>query len=189
MNFGELKTAITTQIGRSPSDLAYTLVQADIAKKLKILEMETTTTLTASASIALPSDFNGVIAATLDGIPLSPAALQTQNKQVASSRTTNTYSISGTNMLLTDPGTGDVELTYWAKPLLVADEDTNAILDNYPDLYVYGVLTHHAGLIRDLQAAQGWAQGYNFAITDAQSNDAIVRMSGGQPGIFVRTAP
>jgi len=189
MNFGELKAAITAQIGRSPSDLAYTLAQADIAKKLKLLEMETTTTLTAGMSIALPSDFNGVIAATLEGTPLSPAALQTQDKQVATNRTTNTYSISGTNMLLTDPGTGDLELTYWARPLLVDDEDTNGVLDTYPDLYVYGVLTHHAGLIRDLQAASGWAQGYTVAITDAQTNDAVVRMSGGQPGVYVRTAP
>ena len=86
-------------------------------------------------------------------------------------------------------GYDDLILTYWAKPLLVADEDTNTILDNYPDLYVYGVLTHHAGLIRDLQAAQGWAQGYDFAISDAMANDAVVRMSGGQPGAYVRTAP
>ena len=86
-------------------------------------------------------------------------------------------------------GSDDLILTYWAKPLLVADEDTNTILDNYPDLYVYGVLTHHAGLIRDLQAAQAWAQGYEAAIRDAMSNDAVVRMSGGQPGAYVRTAP
>ena len=73
--------------------------------------------------------------------------------------------------------------------LIAAGETFETILDNYPDLYVYGVLTHHAGLIRDIQAAQGWAQGYDVAIKDAQANDSTVRMSGGQPSPYVRTAP
>jgi hypothetical protein len=194
MNFGELKTAIAAQIGRDASNLAYTLAQADIAKKLKLLEMETTVTLTASESVDLPSDFGGVIDVYLDRSPriaLSPTTRQTQNMSFQASGIPCTYAISGTTLLLmpSPSAADDLVLTYWAKPLLVDDTDENAILDNYPDLYVYGVLTHHAGLIRDLQAAQGWAQGYNVAIEDARSHDSIVRMSGGQPTPYVRTAP
>jgi hypothetical protein len=36
------------------------------------------------------------------------------------------------------------------------DEETNAVVDRFPSLYVYAILAHHAALIRDEQAAAIW---------------------------------
>jgi len=38
----------------------------------------------------------------------------------------------------------------------LADGDSNRVLDSFPALYAYGILAHHAALIRDEQAAAIW---------------------------------
>lgn len=38
----------------------------------------------------------------------------------------------------------------------MADEETNAVIQKFPGLYAYGILAHHAALIRDEQAAAIW---------------------------------
>ena len=195
MNFGELKAALLAEIGRAPSSLAHTLVASDINKYLRVSEMVTTTTLTEAGSITLPSDFLGVLSVYLDTDPrraLSPTSKQALNATVQTGGTANRYAIEdGVMYLAPAPTTSEtVTLTYYARvAALSADSDTNDVLTNYPDVYVYGTLTHHAGLVRDMEAAAMWKTGYDAAISSANKNDIKAKYSGAPLQINTGTAP
>lgn len=184
MNFGELKAALLAQIGRSPADLTYQLVTADVNKYLRVSEMVTNTTLTEAGSITLPSDFLAVVDVYLDTDPrraLSPTSKQALNAMLTTGGTASTYAIEDGKMFLNPaPTTSEtINLRYYARVAdLSADSDENDILSNYPDVYVYGTLTHHAALVRDTEAAAIWKVGYDAAIRSANKNDLKAKYSG-----------
>lgn len=184
MNFGELKAALLAQIGRAPADIVYTLVAADVNKYLRVSEMVSSTTLTEAASITLPSDFLAVVDVYLDTDPrraLSPTSKQALNAMLATGGTARMYAIEAGKMFLNPtPTTSEtVNLRYYARvAALSADSDENSILTNYPDVYTYGALTHHAALVRDVEAASVWRQGYEAAISSANRVDVRSRYSG-----------
>lgn len=194
MNFGELKVALLEQIGRAPSDLAYSLVTADINKYLRVEEMISSTTLTEAASITLPADFLAVSSVYIDTDPrraLSPTSKQAMNSR-HSNGSPSVYAIDGGTMYLSpEPTTSEtVALDYYARvAALSADADTNDVLTNYPDVYVYGTLTHHAALIRDPEAAAIWRTGYDAAIASANKNARSAKYSGAPLRVSVGTAP
>lgn len=195
MNFGELKAAILAQIGRAPADVVYQLVTADINKELRIAEMVASTTLTESGSITLPTGFLGVVDVYLDTDPrraLSPTSKQALNAMHTTGGTATTYAIEdGVMYLHPEPTTSEtVSLRYYARVAdLSADTDENDILTNYPDIYVYGALTHHAALIQDTEKAALWKVGYDNALRSAQRNDIKTKNASGPLQINVGTAP
>lgn len=193
MNYGTLKSNILALIGRAPADVCYELTTADINQQMRLKVMESTTTLTAAASITLPTDFLGVVDAYLDTDPrrpLRPAMSGTLNRRYESSGTTCEYAIVDGAMLINPVGSDDIELRYYAKLAnFSADGDENDVLTTYPSIYVYGVLSHHAALIRDSEALAVWFAAYEKAKAQARADDNKQRM-GGIPGKpFVRTAP
>lgn len=188
MNFGTLKSRILAVIGRAPADVCYELVTADINQQLRLSCMETTTTLTEAATVSLPSDFLEVVAVYRDTDPryaLRPTSEQNINRSYVTSGIPREYAIvdnAGTKAMVLNPspsGSENIELRYYAKLSdLSADSDENDILTLYPSIYVYGVLTHHSMLIRDMQAAQGWALAYEKAKTQAKQDDVGTRFGG-----------
>lgn len=185
MNFGTLKSRILAIIGRAPADVVYELVTADINQQLRVRYMETETTLTESATIALPADFLDVLTIYRNTEPrraLGPLPPQTLQRAFNSSGTPAFYSIEDGQLRLTPSPNGSEEIVmrYYAKLSdLSADSDENDILTNYPSIYVYGALTHHALLIRDMENAQGWAMAYEKAIKQAKADDRKYRSGAG----------
>ena len=184
MDFATLKSRLLALIGRAPADVCYELVTADINRSLRLQCMAATDTLTEAASIALPADFLAVIdiyRATDPRVALQPTTPQAIHSQYVSSGTPRFYAIvDGTLLLSPSPdGSEDIELRYYAKLAdLSADGDTNDVLTNFPAIYIYGALTHHAQLIRDPDAAGQWRQSYSEAIRQARGSDANDRVSG-----------
>lgn len=195
MNFGELKANLLSLIGRAPSDLCYTLVTADINAALRIAAMESTATLVEAASVALPADFLAVVSVyrdTATRTPLRPTTAQSINNVHQTSGTPSQYAIVDGAMLLNpEPdGTENLVLRYYAKQAdLVADSDTTAVLTKHPAIYIYGALSHHAALIRNMEAAAIWQGQYVQAVKGARASDSADRYSGAPMEPSVRVAP
>jgi len=184
MDFATLKSRVLALIGRAPADVCYELVTADINQSLRILAMESTTTLTEAAEVSLPADFLAVIDIYRDTDPrtaLRPTVPQAINRSHVSSGTPTQYAIVNGKLLLNPApdGSETISLRYYAKLSdLSADTDTNAILTKYPGVYIYGVLTHHAKLIRNIEGAQIWEQQYTRELMKSGASDQSDRHSG-----------
>lgn len=195
MNFGALKTRVTSLLGRAPADVCYELVTADINQEMRLRVMEATATLTEAASVALPADFLEVVSIYRDTDPrtsLRPASPQAFQRMHQASGIPSVFSVVDGALLLspTPNGAEDLQLRYYARLSdLVAGSDTNDVLDRYPALYVYGVLAHHAALIRDEKALAIHFAAYEKAKQQARADDARTRYGGAPVVPIARTAP
>lgn len=195
MTYAELQAAILALIGRAPATICYQLATSDINAALRIREMEATTTLTGAASITLPSDFLSVVDVYLDTDPrraLRPTTAQAINRAYGTSGIPAEYALVDGAMLLNPApdGSYDVQLRYNAALAdLSAGTDTNAILAKFPGVYVYGVLSHHSALLRDVEAATVYRAEFMKAMKLAQASDVSDRHSGAPLQPKVRTAP
>lgn len=192
MNFITLKSRILALIGRAPNDLVYELVTADINNGLRLREMETETTLVEAAEITLPNDFLAVVGVYRDTDPriaLQPTDVQALNRSFWPSGTPTQYAIVDGKLLLNPApdGSENIILRYYAKLAdLSSDSDTNAILERFPGIYVYGALAHHSALIRDTTAAAVYEAQYQKLARAARATDAD-RYSGAPLVPTVRT--
>lgn len=111
-------------------------------------EMESLTTLTAAATVALPSDFWEVRSVYLDTDPRRPLEEVTQGvlRSRYAAQTTGTpevYAISGLSMILgPSPDSSDsLVLTYKSTiPALSDTNTTNWLLTAHPDIYLWATL-------------------------------------------------
>lgn len=183
MNFGDLKTRLAEILGRDPVAVVYEMVTADVNQELRLQVMESTTTLVEAASVSLPSNFLAVVSVYRDVDPrvaLQPTDMQTIRRVYATSGNPTRYAIADGTIFLDRPGAGEnIALRYCARQSdFSAASDTNDVLTYYPQVYVYGALTHHALLIRDNEALQAYAQAYQTAKAQAQGSDLRDRHSG-----------
>lgn len=192
MDFATLKSRIAAIIGRAPADVCYELVTADVNQELRLRVMESTATLTEAATVALPSDFLDMVSLYRDTDPrhtLKPLPPQALQRTFRSSGIPEFYSITDGVLTLSPAPSGseDLVMRYLASASdLSADGDTNAVLAKYPSIYVYGALSHHALLIRDMEALAGWAAAYEKAKAQARKDDASYRSGVGSPVPVVR---
>ena len=195
MDFATLKSRLLAQIGRAPSDLCYELVTAEINEKLRLLDMATEVTFPLAETYTLPSDFLEVESAhNLINDQFYPIEAMGASSYVAARRNVTFpyfYRIVGGTMEINGAtGGGTVYLRYYQRQAdLSADADTNEVLTNHPAVYVYGVLAHHAALIRDTTALQVHFPAYERAVQQVIAHDNSARMGGNIAGPRPRTAP
>lgn len=181
MNFGSLKTRIQNIIGRAPNDVCYEMVTADINQQLRLRVMETETTVSEAATVALPSDFLDMVSIYRDTSPrtiLKRVTPQGVHRRHEASGTPFRYGIEDGQIRLTPAPNGSENLViryYAALSDLSADTDENDVLTKYPAIYVYGSLAHHAALIRDQSNAQLWYAAYDKAKAQARADDRKYR--------------
>jgi len=80
-----------------------------------------------------------------------------------------------------------LEIVYMKRvPALSLAEPTNAISDNAPDVYLFGVLVEISAYSKDYEASQMWDQRFTGAVNDLQAEDNVSRWSG--TPLRIRTA-
>ena len=188
MNFGELKANVQSAMGRSDiPDYVYALTEAGIARDLRILDMETATTFstTTGSTVTLPADFLEFKTLFIDSggsrNPLLPMSEGNQAVRHDSSGRPAYYALTnGAMELMPSPdGTYEITARYFARPAtLTLDADTNAILTDHPDLYLYGALTHAAVWAKDTESAQTYNSAFTTAQERARKADMRARMGG-----------
>jgi hypothetical protein len=186
MNFGELKSAVEDVLGRSDiPTIAYTLMMDSAVKELRPLDLEATATLT--APYTLPTDFADAV-----WVKDGDCALQVTETfpDYASSGSPVMYRMTATGLETWPAYEGDLTLRYHANPAaLVNPADTNAILNRYPAVALYGALLQYAKLVRDADAGQAYTPAYGEAITAAKLDEGRRRYSGGRFAINAEPIP
>jgi hypothetical protein len=101
----------------------------------------------------------------------------------SSSGEPSAYTLEGDNIIFApEPSatsTTNAKMLYVkAFDALSADTDTNWLLTNAYDVYLYGTLMHSAPFIGEDERLQVWAMGYNEAVRKVNRTDQLARFSG-----------
>jgi len=87
----------------------------------------------------------------------------------------------------TPSGTTNVELLYYAKTdALSSSNTTNWLLEEAPDVYLYGSLLHTAPYLQEDERVGVWAQMYSAAVSQLNNTSEKARMSGSSLTLKVR---
>lgn len=162
-SYSELKTEIADFIERndltSVIDTFIDLCESEMQRKLKILDFETTATVTMTdGSGTLPTGFAGSRSVYWSSNPnrmlryVPPHELDRLNASDPSY--VNYYTITGSTIKTADDQSGDLVMTYMAHfTPLSGSATTNALLTNHPAVYLYGSLVHAAVYCKDFEGA------------------------------------
>lgn len=149
------RAELITQVGLYLSDdtlasqtpVFIQMAESMFNRRLFILGNQGKATITAAATIALPSDFNGIDTLFFsDYAPLEqlgPDDFQTRFAEDTATAVPEVFMIADGNIYIGPPPDSAYSGTmhYWKKlPALTADNPTNWLLTAHPDLYLYATL-------------------------------------------------
>lgn len=171
-NYGTLKTAIADTLNRD--DLTsvipqfVSLAHAQFNRRIRSHRQITRGSLTIDTQFeALPTDWLETIRITMDANPirvLTQISMDDLTRyRTATDNNTDApvyFAHNGTDIeLFPTPSTSYTgQITYYAKiTALSADGDTNWLLTNHPDVYLYGSLAHSAPYLQDDARIAIWA--------------------------------
>lgn len=185
--YSQLRSYVEAARGRNDvPTYVYEVANEEINRELRISEMETETTLSATAeSVTLPTDLLQIKSIYVDASPrtmLQPLAETSQMMRHDDSGRPAYYSVHADELILmpVPDGTYSLNLRYYARLSNLSDDtDTNDVLGNHLDIYLYGVLKHVAMWERKIEDATAYQQMFMGAIEKAERNDRKRNMGGG----------
>lgn len=158
------------------------LAESKINRKLRLLLGETESTLTAtigSRLMAVPTRFGSPIELwdttnepRTKMLYMQPDLLPVTTTNGASEY----YTVDGAFIATENPA--DVAYTYtlrYQTKFNLETTSTNTILDNYPDIYVYGALLASIPFTRDYKNFDVWNALYSNAIDEAMTDSNVTR--------------
>lgn len=202
-NYGELKSAIGDFLNRS--DLTSVIptfidfAEADFNRNLKVRQMVARAEAVIDTRFsAVPSDFvEAKDLVIVTGTPVTPLQFVTQqemaqirNTEITSAGKPRYFSIVGGQFEVcpTPDGEYDLEMSYFAKiDALESDSDTNWLLTDYPDLYLYTSLTHSAPYLKDDERTALWGSLANKVKEELIARDQSASYTGSTPKMRVRS--
>ena len=158
------------------------LAESKINRKLRLLLGETESTLTAtigSRLIEVPTRFGSPIVLwdTTDEPRTKMLFMQPDLLPVTTTNgASEYYTVDGAFIATENPA--DVAYTYtlrYQTKFNIETTSTNTILDNYPDIYVYGALLASIPFTRDYKNFDVWSALYNNAIDEAMTDSNVTR--------------
>ncbi len=173
--YAELKTAIQSWAspggGASITSLLgdfVTLAESNIRRDVRVRSMVQTATGTlSSATLALPTRFLEALVVTLADVECQ--YLNPQQFDELSETTHYYYTIRGTNFEFGQT-TGDYSITYYqAFAAFSGASDTNALLTEAPEVYLFAGLAEAAVYMRQDPAI--WLQRYQAAVAKLQRSE------------------
>lgn len=159
------------------------LAEAQFEPILRVREMEKTVTyVVGSDDLTVPTDFLEARSLTLPstGRKLTYTSVDEFRARKSSTANPCIFTVWGEELLVypapNADGTVNMTLDYVARlePLSTA-APVNPILTKYPDIYLYGLLTHSAGYLKDPDMQGTWGSLFSAAITNAnKANRKVV---------------
>jgi len=192
-NYGELKTAVANWMDRDdltariPEFIA--LAEARFNRVLRIRAMEskqTASTVAGQQNLALPTNYIQMRNVQMNTSPVTPMQYVTPEifDRLYGGSATGTpkfYSIIANELQLgpTPDTVQTIEMLFYKKfDSLSADGDTNWVLTNAPDVYLYGALLEAEPFIMNDARTALWAEAFQNAISSIQEQDNKDRHSG-----------
>ena len=202
-NYGELKSTIADFLNRSDlTSIIPTFIdfaEAEFNRNLRVRQM----VVRAEAPIdsrfsALPTDFVEAKDLVIVGTnPVQPLEFITQQEMAQQRNTTftasakpNFFTVVGSQFefMPTPNAEYSLEMSYYAKiPALTTDSQTNWLLTDYPDLYLYTSLMHSAPYLKDDERITVSVQLATKAREELLARDASSSFNGSTPRIKVRS--
>ena len=189
--YDELKTSIANWSDRDdlgtfiPDFIALTEARFNRELRLRSMEQkEYANTVGGQANYALPVNYLQMREFRLNSNPtvsltyVSPEIYEAWN---VGSGQPNIYTIIANEIRLgpVPAGSYEMEMLFWRKfPPLTPTNQTNWVLQNAPDVYLYGALLELEPFIQNDQRVSLWAAGYQRAIETIQLQDDKDRHSG-----------
>jgi len=184
-SYSELQTAVSNWLDRP--DLAgiipdfIFLAEAKFNRRLRTMEMEsraTTDTIAGQAFYALPDDALAITNIQLNTNPKTVLERYTK-EQVDREYATGTgqprvFTLNANQIELgpSPDSNYELEISYYEEiPVLSDTNTTNWLLDQAPDLYLYGALMEAAPYVKDKDAIVFWSQKYEATMKRIQSAD------------------
>lgn len=154
---------------------------------LRVLAMESNATLTfADGTAAHPSGFLDKRALYWEGSETvslcyePPSVFYPMSRGRQGSAYPFAYTIEGTNFKLSPALSGDAKLIYYAKAAsMSADNDTNAILQNWPGVYLFGCQIEAYRISRNDEEMAKALRMYADAVDAANKQTMMARTFGG----------
>lgn len=193
-NYGQLKTALATLLNRDdltsniPDFIRMLEQTVNREVKFRNRRMETTASLAIANGnqITLPTDYIETRALVYLSTPrvkldyMTPSAFENTYTTDNPSQPVS-YTITG-NLIKIGPHPSlavNCNLTYMQKlTALTADADTNWLLDNHADAYLYGAAVHSAPFLGDDNRLQTWFGLYDRVAAEIAGDDSRARWNG-----------
>jgi hypothetical protein len=191
--YSELKTSVANYLGRSDLDNQIpdfiTFAELRLQRQLRIRQMVTSTTLTATSGVAtinLPSDFLEIRDLYVVGTPrqvltyMSPSAFSRNSRADETGKPLDYTINSNTIELAPYPDSAySIKMLYYKKPTALSDSNTsNEFLVNTPDALLYGALMEAEPYLMNDARTQVWASMYQQAISNANDSSDAAEYSG-----------
>lgn len=192
-NYTELKSTIADFLNRD--DLTsiipafIELAEAQMNRDIRHWRMETRSVGDVDSEYStLPSDWIETISLHVNGDGTS--TLNLSSREAIANRRAKTEDESGRPRLYshadgsielfpTPDKTYEIELLYYAKlDVLSSSNATNWLLDEAPDVYLYGALIHSAPYLQEDARAGTWASMYSAAVQKLNAASKAAQMSG-----------
>jgi len=191
----ELKAEIANTLNRSDLTASIpgwiSLSEVDIRSRFRTADMQTSTALTmtaGTATLALPADFGELIRFqyTADGqtieIGNAPFSPMTQGESSGVPGYPRELSIVGSNFVLKPtPNSAFPVLLYYFRNVpaldLTDEDDTNWLLTDYPNVYLYGALLSALPKIGNDVRREIWSQFYEAGLENVKNNDRSKRFA------------
>lgn len=194
-NYGELKTTIADWLNRDDLTAVIpdfiTLATAQVNRRVRHWRAVKRATATADSQfLTLPSDWlegRNIQLSTDPVTPLRFASIQQMDEFRASNSTQGRpcwYAIHGTYLefVPVPDSSYTCEMTYYAKlAAMSADTDTNWLLTNFPDAYLYGSLLNAAPYLGDDERLMVWERLYEKVLMGIQRDSDMASTSAATP--------
>lgn len=166
------------------------LAETDMNHRLRLRTQLVTATVDAAGG-DLPADAVHVQSVTLDGYGRLDFASGAENAAFSEGYRggpARWFGIDGNRLVVSPtPASGQLTLRYYARiPSLGPDNQTNAVLQASPALYLYGSLLQAAPYLLDDQRTQTWGTLYQEAANLLQSADDSAEFPG---PLVIRASP
>lgn len=188
--YATLQTAVADWLHRTDAttviQTCISLAESEIASDVRCLAMESIATGTIAAGlITFPTRFLEAKALTVGGNVYRYVAQEQYAEKVTAASLDRVFTIIGQTFYVLNGGTQTYALTYYAAFAgLSASSDTNWLLTNAPDVYLFGALRHAAVYTVDDAAASKYSGMYGAAVQRINAREAAGSVSGGPLQMF-----
>ena len=184
MNYGQLKTAIASWVNHGAATASIpdfvTLAAAEIRRDVRVSAMESLVTgVLVGGAVALPADYLDARRFVVNGLPCDYVTPEEYQDQTFQQSRQNVYTRIGSSLYVINGGVQSYSLLYRVSfDAFGADADTNWLLTNAPDVYLFCALKHAAIFLKDAAAAQGYEGVYQAAKSKTNGADSAGMVSG-----------
>lgn len=185
MNYGELKTAVADWIAHPQANASIPsfvrLAESVLRRDVRVPAMEQTVTGSmVLGAIVLPADYVDARRLVVDGQPYDYVTAEEFTKLETAGSWSRVFTRVANTLVVLRGGSGAYSLLYSAAfPALSSDSDTNWLLDNASDVYLFKTLVFAGVYLKDRAAAEGYEQLYQSALGELNQAEHMNRYSGG----------